>query len=265
MPTRIPVFAGNWKMNTTVSEGISLAQDLRQRLDGERRAEVILCPPFTHLAPIKDALTGSTLLAGAQDLYWEPKGAYTGEVSAAMLQDLVTHTIIGHSERRTYFGETDEDVNRKIGAALGAGLKPIVCVGETGEQRSAGETDSVLRRQILEGLADVDLSAGIIIAYEPVWAIGTGVSANGTQAEETILFIRAQLHELAGSFADEIRILYGGSVTGSNIAEFMAEGDIDGALVGGASLNADSFYAIVQSGLDASLAEIPTLRDGSVP
>jgi triosephosphate isomerase (TIM) len=254
MSARIPVFAGNWKMNTTVSEGLALCEDLRARLDGERGAEVILCPPFTHLKSVHDCLAGSTLQAGAQDLYWESKGAYTGEVSASMLQELVNCVIVGHSERRAYFGETDEDVNRKVGAALAAGLTAIVCVGETGDQRSAGETEDVLRRQVTEGLGDVDLAAGVIVAYEPVWAIGTGASASGSQAEETILHIRALLHQLGGSISDEIRILYGGSVTPANIAEFMSEADIDGALVGGASLVADSFAQIVRSGLAAALA-----------
>jgi triosephosphate isomerase (TIM) len=255
---RTPVFAGNWKMNTTVDEGTTLCRELRERLDGELRAEIILCPPFTHLVPLHDCLAGSTLFGGAQDLYWEAKGAYTGEVSAAMLQGLVSHVIIGHSERRTYFGETDLDVNRKVAAALQAGLIPIVCIGETGEQRSSGQTQDVLRRQISEGLGDADLAAGVIVAYEPVWAIGTGVSANGQQAEETILFIRSQLHELSGSDAEGMPILYGGSVTTANIAEFMSEADIDGALVGGASLSAASFAEIVKSGLAAALTRSST-------
>lgn len=254
MAGRTPLFAANWKMNTTVAEGIDLCRAVRQALDGERRIDVVLCPPFTHLVALGDCLAGSTLAIGAQDMFWEQKGAYTGEVSPAMLQGLASYVILGHSERRAYFHETDADVNRKLRAALASALTPIVCIGETGEQRQAGETEAVLRRQIQEGLRDVDLSSGLVVAYEPVWAIGTGLSANGQQAEETIAYIRAQLRELGGSLCDAVRILYGGSVTPANIAEFMAEADVDGALVGGASLSAGSFAAIVGTGLEAALA-----------
>ena len=254
MPDRTPVYAANWKMNTTIPEGIELAQSLRDKLDGERRATVVVCPPFTHLAPLAGCLSGSTLALGAQDVYWEPKGAFTGEVSPLMLQGLAQFVIIGHSERRTYFGETDGDVNRKIVAALEAGLTPIVCVGETEEQRKADETEAILRHQVQQGLSGVDLSVGLIVAYEPIWAIGTGVSAHGTQAQEAIAFIRAQLRGLNASAAETTPILYGGSVTATNVAEFAAEPDIDGALVGGASLAAESFTELVESGIQAGLA-----------
>ncbi len=251
MARRTPVFAANWKMNTTPSEGLALARAVRTGLDGGRQAQVILCPPFTHLSGLSDCLAGSTLELGAQDVYWEAKGAYTGEISTAMLKELVQYVIIGHSERRAYFHETDADVNRKVAAALQAGLTPIACIGETGAQRNAGETESVLERQVQDGLRDIDLSSGLIVAYEPVWAIGTGVSADGPQAQGAIAFVRAQLRRIAGDTAEEIRILYGGSVTAANIAEFMAQPDIDGGLVGGASLVADSFVSLVQAGVAA--------------
>jgi triosephosphate isomerase len=189
MARRTPVFAANWKMNTTISEGLDLCRAVRAGLDGERSAQVILCPPFTHLAGLRDCLSGSTLELGAQDVFWEAKGAYTGEISPVMLADLARYVIIGHSERRAYFHETDEEVNRKARAALGAGLTPIVCIGETDAQRQAGETEAVLERQVEGGLRDVDVSAGLIVAYEPVWAIGTGVSANGQQAQDAIAFV----------------------------------------------------------------------------
>ncbi|HTE84339.1 MAG TPA: triose-phosphate isomerase [Dehalococcoidia bacterium] len=254
MPDRTPVFAANWKMNTTVGGGLDLCQSVRDRLDGERRAEVIICPPFTHLVPLAECLSGSSLILGAQDVYWKPKGAFTGEISPAMLQGLAQYVIIGHSERRAYFGESDGDVNRKTSAALEAGLTPIVCVGETGEQREAGETEGVLRHQVQLGLSGIDQSAGLVVAYEPIWAIGTGVSAHGDQAQEAIAFIRAQVRGLGGAWAEGTRILYGGSVTAANVSEFMTEPDVDGALVGGASLSAESFAELVQAGVAAGLS-----------
>lgn len=258
MASRRPVFAANWKMNTTVPEGLELAQGLRRRLDGLEEAEVVICPPFTHLTSLRSALEGSAVRLGAQNMYWEPKGAFTGEISPAMLQSLVSHVILGHSERRLYFGESDADVNRKLRAAIDAGLLPIVCVGETGEQRQQAQTEQVLQRQLLGAVESVALPSNVLIAYEPVWAIGTGVAAHGPQAQEVIAFIRSQLRSqvrsLAGAAADQIRILYGGSVSPANIAEFMAEPDVDGALVGGASLSADSFSEIVEAGSAAASA-----------
>ncbi len=252
MARRTPVFAANWKMNTTLSQGLDLCRAVRAGLGRERGAQVILCPPFTHLAGMRDCLSGSSLELGAQDVFWEAKGAYTGEISPAMLVELVRYVIVGHSERRAYFHETDEDVNRKAKAALGVGLAPIVCIGETGAQRQAGETEAVLERQVQDGLRDVDLSSGLIVAYEPVWAIGTGLSADGDQAQQAITFVRGQLRRLAGDVAEATRILYGGSVTEANIAEFMTRPDIDGGLVGGASLAADSFVSLVRAGSAAA-------------
>ncbi len=258
MAIRTHVFPANWKMNTTVLEGVELCRALRDQLDGELGTDLIICPPFTHIVPISDCLDGSSLAVGAQNMYWEPKGAFTGEISATMLVGLLKYVIIGHSERRAHFGETDVDVNRKIAAALEAGLTPIVCVGETGEQRSADETETVLRHQVQHGLSGIDQGAGLIVAYEPIWAIGTGVSAHGAQAQDAVAFIRAQMRALGGSAADATRILYGGSVTAANVAEFMAEPDVDGALVGGASLAAGSFTDLVRSGVTAALARSVT-------
>lgn len=254
MSGRTPLIAANWKMNTSVSEGVALAGELRASLDGRTGVDVVLCPPFTHLVPIHDLLAGSTLGLGAQNLYWERQGAYTGEISASMLQGLATWVILGHSERRAYFGETDAGVNRKLQAALAAGLRPIVCVGETQSQRTGDETEAVLRRQVRDGLGGIELTPDVVVAYEPVWAIGTGVSADGGQAQAAMHFIREQLGGLAGALSASIRILYGGSVTPGNICEFMAEPDIDGALVGGASLSAASFSAIVEGALRAEVA-----------
>ena len=246
MTDRLPLIAANWKMNTTLAEGGVLCSTLRDRLDGMKGVEVVVCPPFTHLVTLRESVSGSTLLLGAQNLYWEPKGAFTGEISATMLKDLVTYVIIGHSERRGYFGETDADVNRKLQSALAAALKPIVCVGESDAERDGGRTEEVLYRQVRDGLGGADLSNSLVLAYEPVWAIGTGRAANGTQAQAAVAFLRSQIHALAGALADDVRILYGGSVTAANIVDFVAQPDIDGALVGGASLSADSFAGIVE-------------------
>lgn len=250
MAERRPLIAANWKMNTTVPEGVELARALRERLSGVG-GDVVLCPPFTHLVPVRDCLSGSSLLVGAQDLFWEAKGAYTGEISAPMLSGLAQYVIVGHSERRTLFGETDADVSRKLRAALTAGLLPILCVGETAAERDDMLTDAVLRQQLGDALAGLELPAGFAVAYEPVWAIGAGTPATAEQAQESIAFIRGQLQGLAGAVAAQLRILYGGSVTSDNIAEFMREPDIDGALVGGASLQVDSFVAIVTQGCAA--------------
>jgi len=252
MTIRRPVFAANWKMNTTVAEGLELCAGLRQQLQVVPAADVVLFPPFTHLVSLHSALNGSALRLGAQNMHWEPKGAFTGEVSAAMLQGLVTHVILGHSERRQYFGETDAGVNRKVAAALAGELIPVVCVGETSQQRAAGEAESVLAEQIRGGLSGLNLTPEIVIAYEPVWAIGTGTAAHGPEAQEAISFVRRELRALAGDVAAEIRILYGGSASASNIEEFLLEPDVDGALVGGASLSAESFAAIVRAGSAAA-------------
>jgi triosephosphate isomerase len=198
------------------------------------------------LALSRDVLAGSTIKVGAQNVFWEEKGAFTGEVSPPMLSDFCEYVIVGHSERRKYFGETDETVNRRLKAALAQGLRPIFCIGETAEEREAGRTEEVLLRQVRGGLAGIEIGPGFVVAYEPVWAIGTGVPATGEMANETIGLIRRELASLyGGELAQAARIQYGGSVDGANIAEFMAEPEIDGALVGGASLKADVFTAIV--------------------
>jgi len=244
---RTPIIAGNWKMHTTTETALDLAQGIRERIDGIGGVEKVACPPFPFLAAVVDALEGSSIRVGAQNLHWEPQGAYTGEVSAPMLQGVVEFVIIGHSERRTYFCETDETVNKKVKAALAAGLRPILCVGETEREREEGKTDEVLVRQTRGALKDVNMPAGFAIAYEPIWAIGTGKAATGAMANEAIALIRSQVTALFDSASGEsLRILYGGSVTPDNIAEFMREPDIDGALVGGACLKAGSFAAIVE-------------------
>jgi triosephosphate isomerase len=246
MSRRTPIVAANWKMHTTVRTAAELCQALRESIDEMRGVEKVVCPPFVFLALAREALAGSSIKVGAQNVFWEEKGAFTGEVSPPMLGDLCEYVIVGHSERRKYFGETDETVNRRLKAALTHGLRPIFCIGETGDERQAGRTEEVLLRQVRGGLADIGISSGFVVAYEPVWAIGTGVPATGEMANEAIALIRRELASLyGGELAEAARIQYGGSVDGANIAEFMAQPDIDGALVGGASLKADVFTAIV--------------------
>ncbi|HEY83044.1 MAG TPA: triose-phosphate isomerase [Dehalococcoidia bacterium] len=243
---RIPFIAGNWKMNTTVGEAIRLVQAMREELDKVSHVDKVLCPPFVSLAPLKELLKGSSIKLGAQNLYFAEKGAYTGEISPLMLADLCEFVIIGHSERRQYFHETGEVVNKKVLAALKAGLKPILCIGEKLEENEASRTEEVITEQLNSSLAEVKDLAGLVIAYEPVWAIGTGRAATGEQANETIAFIRQNIAKRYGEKrAQEVRILYGGSVTAANAAEFMHQPEIDGALVGGASLKATEFLSIV--------------------
>jgi triosephosphate isomerase (TIM) len=245
---RKPVAAGNWKMNTNVEEGLALARALVENLAGIDRAEIVIYPPFTHLVPLAQALHGSGLLLGGQNLHWEAKGAFTGEISAAMLRPLASEVLIGHSERRQYFGESDESVNRKLQAALAVGLRPCVCVGETLEERDAGQVEAVLERQITVGLHGLAADAELLLAYEPVWAIGTGRAATSAQANDAMRAIRRVLGGVVGEArAASVRILYGGSVTPENATELMAQPEIDGALVGGASLKADSFSAIARA------------------
>ncbi len=241
---RRPFIAGNWKMHTTEAEARALARAVAEQT-ADARCEVAVCVPFPHLAPVREALLGSHVRLGAQDVFWEPKGAYTGEVSAPMLEDYCQLVIIGHSERRQHFCETDEWVNRKLRAVLASRLDPIVCIGETLDQRRAGNTETVLERQVRAGLAGIRPSPRITIAYEPVWAIGTGETATPEQAQAACAFIRKLLRELGGDVADAIRIQYGGSVNPANAAALLAQPDIDGALVGGASLDAAQFAAIV--------------------
>jgi triosephosphate isomerase len=240
---RRPFVAGNWKMNTTEAEAVALARDVAAQTAGAP-CDVAVCVPFPHLGPVREALRGSHVRLGAQDVYWEPKGAFTGEVSVAMLSDYCSHVIIGHSERRQFFGETDEWVNRKTAAVLASPLDPIVCVGELLEERRGGQTEEVLYRQLRAGLTGLTLSARVTIAYEPVWAIGTGETATPEVAQEACAHIRGVLREIAPAVADAIRIQYGGSVNPENAASLLAQPDIDGALVGGASLKAGQFAAI---------------------
>jgi triosephosphate isomerase (TIM) len=247
---RKPIIAGNWKMNKTVAETLELVRDIRQLLvAAPENVEVVLCPPFTALWVAKNGLGRSQFSLGAQNLYHESKGAFTGEISPVMLAELVTYVIIGHSERRQYFGETDESVNRKVKAALANGLKPIVCVGEVLAEFEAGKTNEVVGRQVRGGLAGLtpEQMQNVVIAYEPVWAIGTGKAATGVGANAVVMqAIRGPLTEMFGAeVAQATRVQYGGSVTPANIAEFMAQPDLDGALVGGASLKAADFAEIV--------------------
>jgi triosephosphate isomerase len=239
--------AGNWKMHNTIAESIALARAIKDGLSPLISGDVVVAPPFTALCAVYEALKGSRIQLAAQNMHDEDKGAYTGEISPAMLTDVgCAYVILGHSERRKYFGETDERVNRKVKKALAAGLKPVVCVGETDEERSRGVTQAVVNRQVLGALTGVDRVDDLVIAYEPVWAIGTGKVATCAQAEEVHAFIRELLRGLYGDIAKNIRILYGGSVTQDNIAELAAMDDIDGALVGGASLKADAFLGIIR-------------------
>jgi len=247
MSGRMPIVAGNWKMYTTARAAAELCRLLRERIDGLAAVEKVVCPPFVFLTVAGQELADSSIKVGAQNVYWEEEGAYTGEVSPPMLVDLCEYVIIGHSERRKYFGETDETVNRRLKAALAHGLRPIMCVGETLEERQAGRMEEVLLRQVRGGLAGVDIAAGFVLAYEPVWAIGTGVPATGPMADEAIGLIRQEMASLYGrELAEAARIQYGGSVTPDNIGEFMSQPQIDGALVGGASLKADAFASIVE-------------------
>jgi len=261
---RIPLIAGNWKMNTTVSEAEELVLEIRDKLDRIGGVEKVLCPPFVSLVAIEMMLQGSSIKLGAQNMHFETKGAYTGEISPLMLSELCEFVILGHSERRSYFGDTDGIVNKKVKAALASELKPILCVGERLEENEAGKTEMVLERQVTAALDGVDLgvvsessesrpcsdketATNLVIAYEPVWAIGTGRAASGAQAAATIGFVRNVLTRLWNeSIAQGVRILYGGSVTGANIGEFISQPEVDGALVGGASLKAAEFVEIVE-------------------
>jgi len=243
---RTPLIAGNWKMNTTLPEAVALVREMLPELDRIDNVDKVVCPPFISLAAVKGVIEGSSVRLGAQNLYFEEKGAYTGEISPPMLAGLCHFVIIGHSERRHYFNETVELIDKKIKAALKFGLKPILCVGETTKENEAGQTEAVLTRQLASTSSDA-FSTDLVLAYEPVWAIGTGKAASGQQANETIGFIRHYISKSHGrEIAQGLRILYGGSVTPDNIAEFIQQPEIDGALVGGASLKADQFLGIVR-------------------
>jgi triosephosphate isomerase len=244
---------GNWKLHRTIAEAIALAKDVAAGLgDASGKVQVAVAPPFTALRAVADAVKGTAVEVAAQDVHWEAQGAFTGEVSAAMLADAgCRHGIVGHSERRQLFGETDEGVRKKVGALLQANLLPIVCVGETLAEREGGKTLAVVERQVRGALAGIPASAlaAITVAYEPVWAIGTGKTATAAQAQEVHAAIRKLLRDLGGDAADAIRIQYGGSVKPDNAAELMSQPDVDGALVGGASLKAGDFLAIVRGAL----------------
>ena len=248
---RTPIIAGNWKMNKTVKEAIDLVRELRRLVIDVGQVEMVVCPPFVSLPAVTEALAGTKIKVGAQNVYFEEKGAYTGEVSASMLAGLCEYVIIGHSERRQFFGETDESVNKKIKVALAHSLKPIVCVGENLKQYEANETGAVVSTQIKNGLAGLTAEQlnSIVIAYEPVWAIGTGKAATGAGANSVVAInIRGPLSEMFGEpIAQAMRVQYGGSVTPGNIAEFMVMPELDGALVGGASLKAPDFAEIIKA------------------
>ncbi len=247
MAKRTPIVAGNWKMNTTVAEGLALVDAMLPRLQALAGVDRVVCPPFVSLAAIADRLRGSDVAVGAQNVHPEAKGAFTGEVAPGMLADLVRYVIVGHSERRQYFGEDDAFVNRKVLVVQTAGLVPILCVGETLEQNERGQTEAVVAGQTHGALQGVTDFANLVVAYEPIWAIGTGRAATADGANATIRLIREAVAELGGRPAAEgLRIQYGGSVTGENFGAFIAQPDIDGALVGGASLKPDQFVEIVR-------------------
>ncbi len=241
-----PMVVGNWKMNTSVSEGVSLAKQIRTALDPMPPVEVVLCPPFVSLHAVSEVMEGSPVSIGAQNMHHEEKGAYTGEVSALMLLSICQYVILGHSERRQYFGETDEMINLKVKAALSAGIRPILCVGETMAQRESGDADAVIDTQVSAGLMDITDISELVVAYEPVWAIGSGVAATPEIAREviagTIFESLARAHGKAA--ASDVPLLYGGSVTAENAAQFASIEGVHGSLCGGSSLRADEFAEI---------------------
>lgn len=247
---RKPIIAGNWKMNKTAVEARDLAARLGALVSGVQNRDIVLAPPFTALSTVAEAIKGTNMMLSAQNLFWEDKGAFTGEISAEMLLDLgCKYVIIGHSERRQYFGETDETVNKKVRQALNKGLLPIVCVGELLSEREAGKANEVIERQVtgaLKGVTAAEMQ-NIVVAYEPVWAIGTGKTATPDQANEIHAFIRQKVKSLySAEVAGALRVQYGGSVTPENVSTLMAMPDIDGALVGGASLKPESFATLVK-------------------
>ncbi|SHH94274.1 triose-phosphate isomerase [Sporanaerobacter acetigenes] len=245
---RTPIIAGNWKMNNTVDEAVNLIKGIK---NGERNAdvEVVVCVPFTDLWQVKKEIEGTNIKLGAQNMHWEDSGAFTGEISPLMLKEIgIDYVIIGHSERRQYFNETDETVNKKVKSALKYDIRPIICVGETLEEREKGTEKDVVKRQVKAALEDIEgkYIKDIVIAYEPIWAIGTGKTASNKDANDMISFIRQTVSDKYGEeISQKMRIQYGGSVKPNNIKELMAESDIDGALVGGASLKADDFLKLI--------------------
>lgn len=245
---RKPIIAGNWKMHKTIKEALEFVAQIKNEVDGTD-VESVICAPFTLLKDIKQAVKGTNIKVGAQNMHYEDKGAFTGEVSAQMLKELdIDYVIIGHSERRQYFNETDETVNKKVKQAFAYDITPIMCVGETLEQREADKTKEIVKNQTQKGLADVkpEQVKTIVIAYEPIWAIGTGKTASSQDANEVIAYIREVVKDMySEEISEEVRIQYGGSVKPSNVEEIMNESDIDGALVGGAALEATDFIALV--------------------
>ena len=248
---RTPIITGNWKLNKTVSDAVALTSELKELVKGTDGVEIVVAPTFTALHAVSNSIKDSNIQLAAQDVYWEDSGAYTGEVSAPMLKDVgCDYVIIGHSERRQYFGETNETVNHKVNAALSHNLKPIVCVGEQLEERESGQTESIIKDHITGGTSGLTADAllSCVIAYEPVWAIGTGKTATPEQAQDVHQFIRNLISDnFSDEVASQVRIQYGGSVKPENAAELMAQPDVDGALVGGASLQAESFAQIVKN------------------
>ena len=248
---RKKIVAGNWKMNMTTAEAAALVNALKADLANFREVEVVVCPPFTALSTVSQLVQGTHIDLGAQNMHWEKGGAYTGEICAGMLRELYCHyVILGHSERRQYFGETDAIINAKIKKAIAAGITPIFCIGETKDERLGGILEPVLEIQLKGGLKDLtpEEVANLVIAYEPVWAIGTGLTATSKEAQEAHAFIRKVISDVFGAdTAARVRIQYGGSVKPENVVELMAQPDIDGALVGGASLKPESFAALVTS------------------
>lgn len=244
---RKPIIAGNWKMHKTITEALEFVNEVKDRVNNDK-VEAVICAPFTLLKDLKQATKGTNIKIGAQNMHFEEKGAFTGEISPLMLKELdMDYVVIGHSERRQYFNETDETVNKKVLKALEVGIDPILCVGETLEEREAGNTKDVCKVQVekaLENVSKEDL-AKVVIAYEPVWAIGTGKTATSEDANDVIAYIREVVANLYGELANEVRIQYGGSVKPSNVAEIMNQSDIDGALVGGASLEANDYVELV--------------------
>ena len=247
---RKPLMAGNWKMHKTIPEAIAMVKELKPLVADVKDVDILICPVFTAVYPLANELKGSNIKVGAQNVYWEPKGAFTGEIAVNMLTDAgCSFVIIGHSERRQYFGETDETVNKRTKAALAAGLIPIVCVGETLQERESNHTFKVIEKQVKDGIKNFSKEEAekIVIAYEPVWAIGTGKTATPQQAQEVHEFIRKIYSQMYGNEAGgKVRILYGGSVKPDNVSELMKQPDIDGGLVGGASLEAASFAKLVK-------------------
>ena len=245
MAIRTPVIAGNWKMNTDVVSGLELAREILEQSDGITGVEKIVCPPFVALAGISELLGGSSVHVGAQNVSANENGAYTGEISTSMLEGLVSHVIVGHSERRALYDETSADVAAKAAAVVSAGLIPILCVGEALEIRQAGNAIPFVADQLESSLAGYTAWESLIVAYEPVWAIGTGEAATSEQAQEMTAVCREVIRKLAPNAADSVRVLYGGSVNSGNIDELLEQPDIDGALVGGASLKADEFSKLI--------------------